>query len=194
MDELKATILERMKLIRNNKQLSLDQAAEITGISKAMLSQIERGQSMPTITTLWKIATGYKVPLTYFLEEEKPDYTLVDFQHGEPLHSEYAKMCTYTLFPYNPAQSFEMLYIEFDQGCVHASAKHLDGVEEYIFALSGSLELSLNQEKIRISGKQGFRFKADVPHSYVTTQEPCTVLNIIFYPPGNSGGPAGSLL
>lgn len=191
MDELKTTILERMKLIRNSKQLSLDQAAELTGISKAMLSQIERGQSVPTITTLWKIATGYKVPLTYFLEEAKPDYTLVDFQQGEPLHSENVKMRTYTLFPYNPAQSFEMLYIEFDPECVQVSARHLEGVEEYLFVLSGSLELSLNQEKIKISSRQGFRFKADVPHSYLTAQEPSTVLNIIFYPTGN---PAGDFL
>ncbi|CUH96175.1 hypothetical protein P22_2264 [Propionispora sp. 2/2-37] len=183
MDNLKSIIVERMKMIRYNKQLSLDQAAEITGTSKAMLSQIERGQSMPTITTLWKIATGYKVPLTYFLEEEKSSYTLVDYSQSKPVFEENGKMRTYTLFPYNPVQNFEMLYIEFDQGCVHESSKHMDGVEEYIFVQTGSLELRLGQEKLRIFEKQCFRFKGDIPHSYVNlTQDPCTILNIIFYP------------
>ncbi|MEY8353975.1 XRE family transcriptional regulator [Lachnospiraceae bacterium 54-53] len=183
MNELKAMITEKMKTIRADRQLNLDQAAEITGISKAMLSQIERGQSIPTITTLWKIATGYKVPLTYFVEEEKSDYSLVDFHSSGPIYEEEEKMRTYTLFPYNPAQNFEMLYIEFDGGCVHESARHLNGVEEYLFVLSGSLELCLGQERVKIGKDQCFRFKADVPHSYrLPSETPCTVLNIIFYP------------
>lgn len=183
MNDLKATIIERMKQIRSNKQLSLEQAAEATGISKAMLSQIERGQSMPTITTLWKIAAGYKVPLTYFLEEEKSTYTLVDYMKSDPLAEENGKMHTYTLFPYDPVQNFEMLYIEFDPECSHSSAKHMDGVEEYIFVQSGCLELIIRQEKVLISEKQCFRFKADVAHMYINpAQKSCSILNMIFYP------------
>lgn len=189
MENLKETILERMKLIRENKKLNLDQAAEITGISKAMLSQIERGQSVPTITTLWKIATGYKVPLTYFLKDNKINYTLIDFSKAEPIYGENRKMRTYTLYPYNPVQNFEIIYIEFDSGCVHHSSKHLSGVEEYIFVLSGSLELCLNEEKINLSEKQCIRFKADIPHSYSNiSQTLCTIQNIISYPLTTNAG------
>lgn len=183
MNELKAIITEKMKMIRTDKQMNLDQAAEVTGISKAMLSQIERGQSIPTITTLWKIAAGYKVPLTYFVEEDKSDYSLVDFHSAGPIYEEEEKMKTYTLFPYNPAQNFEMLYIEFDEDCLHESDRHLNGVDEYLFVLSGSLKLCLGQEKVHIEKDQCFRFKADVPHSYATPEgTACRVLNIIFYP------------
>ena len=49
---------KHLKNIRQNRELSLDEAAEMTGVSKPMLGQVERGQSSPTITTLWKIATG----------------------------------------------------------------------------------------------------------------------------------------
>ncbi len=183
MDDLKATIVERMKAIRNAKQLTLDQAAEHTGISKAMLSQIERGLSMPTITTLWKISTGYKVPLTYFLEEEKNNYTKVDILKSEPIYAEEQKMRTFTLFPYNPTQNFEMLYIEFDSGCIHESSKHITGVEEYIFIQHGSMELKVGPDTIFLDEKQCFRFKADVPHSYTNSSEDiCSILNIIYYP------------
>ena len=51
---------ERLREIRVNANLSLDETAKLTGVSKPMLGQIERGQSVPTITTLWKIATGLK--------------------------------------------------------------------------------------------------------------------------------------
>lgn len=183
LSDLRATIVDHMKTIRNSRQLSLDQAAEITGISKAMLSQIERGQSMPTITTLWKISTGYHVPLTYFLEKDKSSSTKIDTPKLEPILAEEQKMRTYTLFPYNPAQNFEMLYIEFDPGCIHESSKHMQGVEEYIFIRSGTLEMGLGQDKIKLTEPQCFRFKADVPHSYINvSQEVCSILNIIFYP------------
>ena len=69
---------KHLKNIRQNRELSLDEAAEMTGVSKPMLGQIERGQSSPTITTLWKIATGLKVPLSSFLQEEKTKYSVVD--------------------------------------------------------------------------------------------------------------------
>jgi len=183
MEDLKITITQRMKLVRSSKQLSLDQAAELTGISKAMLSQIERGLSMPTITTLWKISTGYKIPLTYFLEEEKNTYTKIDTLNTEPICAEEQRMRTYTLFPYNPSQNFEMLFIEFDPGCVHESSKHINGVEEYIFIQSGELELCMGQDKVMLSEKQCFRFKADIPHSYTNSSETiCSILNIIYYP------------
>ena len=65
---------ERLKEIRANHNLTLDDTAKVTGVSKPMLGQIERGQSIPTITILWKIATGLKVPLSSFLEEQQPEY------------------------------------------------------------------------------------------------------------------------
>ncbi len=183
MDELKSTIIGRMKKIRFEKQFSLEQAAEITGISKAMLSQIERGQSVPTVTTLWKIATGYKVPLTYFLEEEKSSYSLIDYTKSQPLSEENGEMRIYTVKPYDPFQNFEMLYIEFEPGCVHSSAKHMDGVEEYVFVQRGALELWPGIEKISVSENQCFRFKADIPHAYKNNgNEKCCIINMIFYP------------
>ena len=183
MDDLKSTIVERLKTVRSARQLSLEQAAELTGISKAMLSQLERGQSVPTITTLWKISTGYRVPLTYFLEQEKSRCTKIDTLNTEPIYEEEQTMRTYTLFPYNPVQSFEMLYIEFDPGCVHESARHLSGVEEYLFMQSGSLELRINQDRVLLTETQCFRFKADVPHCYTNaSRERCGVLNVITYP------------
>lgn len=188
MDDLKATIVEHLKTVRGTRRLSLEQAAELTGISKAMLSQLERGQSVPTITTLWKISTGYRVPLTYFLEQEKSRCTKIDTMNTEPIFAEDQKMRTYTLFPYSPVQNFEMLYIELDPGCVHESEKHLSGVEEYVFLQRGCLELQVNQDRVVLTEKQCFRFQADVPHSYRNVfQEGCGLLNLITYPAVSTG-------
>ena len=55
MGQVSLKVGERLKEIRNTRQLTLDDAAELTGVSKPMLGQIERGQSSPTINILWKI-------------------------------------------------------------------------------------------------------------------------------------------
>ena len=61
MEQVSLTIGERLKEIRNTRQLTLDDVAELTGISNPMLGQIERGQSSPIINILWKISTGLKI-------------------------------------------------------------------------------------------------------------------------------------
>lgn len=51
-----------LKALRQARGWSLSKLAEETGVSKAMLGQIERNESSPTVSTLWKIATGLNVP------------------------------------------------------------------------------------------------------------------------------------
>ncbi len=73
------------KKIRQEKNLSLDQSTEITNISKNMLSQIERGETNPTISTLWKITTGLKVSLTELIETALPSKSLITKEEIVPL-------------------------------------------------------------------------------------------------------------
>lgn len=174
---------ERLKEIRMNRSLTLDDTAKITGVSKPMLGQIERGQSIPTITTLWKIATGLKVPLSSFLEEQQSEYTVVDIAQEATISEDNGRMRAYPLFPYDPIRNVEIFHIEFDAGCKHISEKHNDGVEEYILVQTGTLQLVLNRQEITVAENQAIRFKADIPHSYHNPFDtPCTIYNIIFYP------------
>lgn len=174
---------KRLKEIRTSRDLTLADAANITGVSKPMLGQIERGQSAPTITTLWKIATGLKVPLSSFLEEQQPEYTVVNIARDAAILEDNGRMRAYPLFPYDPIKNLEIFFIEFDAGCEHSSEKHNIGVEEYILVQSGTLQLVLNGQEVILTQNQSIRFKADIPHSYNNPFDtPCTVYNIIFYP------------
>ena len=177
------SIGENLKRIRNNRNLSLDETSSLTGVSKPMLGQIESGLSTPTITTLWKIATGLKTPLSSFLESPQSEYQLSEIKDKTVIEEENGTMRAYTLFPYSPIRNIEIFFIEFDTGCQHFSEKHNDGVEEYILIVSGSITMVLGGEKITVSMGQSLRFRADVPHGYCNTApEKCCVYNIIFYP------------
>lgn len=173
---------QRLKSIRQSRNITLEDTAILTGVSKPMLGQIERGQSTPTITTLWKIATGLKAPLSLFLEEQQPEYSVVNLKNEEIISEDCGRMRAYPLFAYDPIRNVEIFYIEFDAGCRHASDKHNSGVEEYILVQTGKLQLVLNEKEIIVGEKQAIRFRADIPHAYNNPfDEQCMVYNIIFY-------------
>ncbi len=177
------SIGEKLKKIRTSQNLTLDDVAKITTVSKPMLGQIERGQSSPTINTLWKIATGLKVPLSSLLQDQQVEYTVATMQTENVVIEDNGRMRAYPLFAYDPVRNAETFYIEFDPGCNHHSEKHQDGVEEYIFVLQGKLKICLNGKTVTVEEKQALRFKADTSHVYSNPfEEICMVNNMIFYP------------
>ena len=183
MIEPASMIGERLREIRTGLNLSLDDAAKATGVSKPMLGQIERGQSTPTITTLWKIATGLKTPLSSFIQERQPEYTTISIYNEEPMTEDDGRMRAFPIFTYDPIRSMEVFFIEFDPGCRHASDKHNDGVEEYLMVLSGRLRLVIDKQEVVIQKGEAIRFRADIPHAYNNPfEEGCTAYNMIFYP------------
>lgn len=183
MDIPISMIGEKLKKIRASRGLSLDDVAAITEVSKPMLGQIERGQSIPTVTTLWKIATGLKTPLSAFLERHQTDYSVTDLDEAKAITEDGGKMKAFPLITYEPIRNMEVFYIEFEPNCYHKSNSHNEGVEEYVFVISGHLQIVLDGKEIALNEKQSIRFNADVPHEYNNPYETkCTVCNIIFYP------------
>ena len=130
MEQISLKIGERLKEIRNTRQLTLDDVAELTGVSKPMLGQIERGQSSPTINVLWKISTGLKIPLSFFCRQQEAEYTLAGLDKEDAITEENGGMRAYPLFPFDPVRNLEAFYIEFDAGVRHESLPHVAGVEE----------------------------------------------------------------
>lgn len=183
MEQLSLKIGERLKEIRNTRHLTLDEAAELTGVSKPMLGQIERGQSSPTINVLWKISTGLKIPLSFFCRQPETEYTVAGLSEKEMIKEEDGRMRACPLFPFNPARNLEVFYIEFDAGVMHDSFPHVAGVEEYILPVHGTLKMVIGGKEVFLQKGQSIRFGADVPHAYHNvSDEVCTVYNVIFYP------------
>ena len=100
MEQVSLKIGERLKEIRNTRQLTLDDVAELTGVSKPMLGQIERGQSSPTINILWKISTGLKIPLSFFCKQEEAEYMVAGLDGENVITEENGGMRAYPLFPF----------------------------------------------------------------------------------------------
>lgn len=89
-----------LKTLRQQRGWSLSRLAEETGVSKAMLGQIERNESSPTVATLWKIATGLNVPFSAFIVADEA---------GEPtaFDPQQQAMVVTPLFPWDPVLRFD---------------------------------------------------------------------------------------
>lgn len=183
MEQISLKVGERLKEIRNARQLTLDDVAEQTGVSKPMLGQIERGQSSPTINLLWKISTGLKIPLSFFCRQQEADYMIAGLDEINVITEENGRMRAYPLFPFDPIRNVEVFYIEFEAGAEHQSLPHVAGVEEYIFLTQGTLIMLIGGKEVHLEERESLRFRADIPHTYLNySAKTCAAYNVIFYP------------
>ncbi|TCN22820.1 helix-turn-helix domain-containing protein [Sinorhizobium americanum] len=173
-----------LKSIRSDLGWSLDKTAERTGVSKAMLGQIERGESTPTVATLWKIATGLRVPMTALLEARRQEDDVLLMRDASRLRVRPSQegMQRALLFPYEARFGFELYELTLAPNFESISEPHEVGVVEHVTVLRGEVELLVQDEWNRLKEGQSLRFAADRRHGYRNrTQNAAVVMDIIHY-------------
>ena len=99
MDFQKA-VAQNIKEIRERKKLTLDAAAKLTGVSRSMLAQIEKGDVNPTISVLWKIANGYKTSFTSLVDTHDTTHLLIKASEVTPLAEDEGRYINRPAFPF----------------------------------------------------------------------------------------------
>ncbi|MBD3897517.1 helix-turn-helix transcriptional regulator [Halomonas sp. ML-15] len=163
MQDIAGHIAGRLKALRQARGWSLDRTAQATGVSKAMLGQIERGESSPTVATLWKIASGFAVSFSsLFTAPGEPGMSggVGQTRWGRDAVGMQARL----LFPFDPLLGFEMFEIEMAPRAVSESTPHAAGVVEHIVVVEGALGFSVDGEQRRLGVGEGLRFQADRHH------------------------------
>lgn len=181
MDEMSSLIAENLRKIRKENRWSLDSVAEMTGVSKSMLGQIERGESSPTIATLWKIATGLHISFTGLLEQSEKEAEIIDKDDISPLISDHGHFRLFPFFPSLPDRPFEMLYIELDENSCSESEAHEKGTEELILVYEGVFVLEVGGKQHMVEAGSGIRFSADQPHIYKNGAKGQTRICMLIY-------------
>jgi transcriptional regulator with XRE-family HTH domain len=168
LDGLAEKISSALRTLRSRRGWSLDVTSQMTGVSKAMLGQIERGESSPTIATLWKIARGFDVSFSVFVGDDGPTQADVIHRtsHLQQIHPEDDKMRIMPLFTYDETLSFEVFIIELLPGVEHLSPPHQKQVVEHIIVTEGEIEVLVGKTWQRLKLQEGLRFNAAKPHGY----------------------------
>lgn len=183
MDFINSIISENLKRIRESKNLSLDSMAKLTGVSKSMLGQIERGESNPTVKTVWKIAKGLKITFTSLLSEVKSDTEVVKEGDIEPLIEDQGKVKIYPFVSYEIGRNFEVYRIVLEKDGYNSAESHGDGVYEFITVFSGELTFSIDDEVYSISKGNSIRFRADRSHTYHNKGSETVELSLVIHYP-----------
>lgn len=163
--DINLTIANNIKNAREERKLTLDSAASITGVSRSMLTQIEKGDVNPTISILWKIANGYKISFTSLMEKlgENDIFIPCTSPITEEANSKYYNFPT---FPFDDEKLFEMYRIVIEVDGYLEAQPHLAFSEEYITVFEGSVEIMLENTRYILNQGDSLRFKADQKHSY----------------------------
>jgi transcriptional regulator with XRE-family HTH domain len=179
MDDSTRLISQNLKNIREEKRISLDKLAELTGVSKSMLGQIERGESSPTIATIWKIANGLKISFTALLTAPQADIRLVRRADLQPLVEDNGKYLLYPYFPIEEGRRFEVYGVEIEQGGYLSAEAHPAGTQEFLTVFAGELTVRVNNQEFALLAGDSLRFKADSPHVYHNSGEALTKLSMV---------------
>jgi transcriptional regulator with XRE-family HTH domain len=163
--DINVIVGNNIKSLREEKSLSLDNLSVLTGVSKSMLGQIERGESSPSINVLWKIAKGFKVGLDALTTEKKEKVQKI--KNMKPEVRDNGNFRLYPILTYEHTRNFEMYRVEIEsQGKLEAKP-HTKGAMEYITVYQGGLTIEVNGEYHYVDRGETLIFNADAPHQYI---------------------------
>ncbi len=166
MDYINKNIAVNLKKIRTGKNMSLDETAEQTGVSKSMLAQIERGEANPSIGSLGKIASGLRVELSELIEAPRQETYYIARDELIPTKEVEGQYSIYTYFPYEKDRQFEIYGMEIYPKGIYYSGSHGKDTVEYITVATGTLILKIKDKKYAIHPGDAFRFDSDIEHWY----------------------------
>ncbi|SFT68116.1 Cupin domain-containing protein [Kosakonia arachidis] len=180
--DLTVYLATMLKSLRQGRGWSLSRLAEETGVSKAMLGQIERNESSPTVSTLWKIATGLNVPFSTFISPPEGG-TLRAYDPQQQA------MVVTPIFPWDEKLHFDLFSINLAPGAISESTPHETGVIEHVIVISGVLDMCIDGQWRTIVAGSGLRFAGDEAHAYRNSTAQTTHFHsLIHYPKEKAAG------
>src|SRR4051812_24741366 len=153
--------LQRMRLARG---LTLEDLSRIAGVSKSMLSQIEREKANPTIAITWRLANALGVQIGELLAAETRDVEtirLVDAHETPTLPGNHAGYVLRILGPMDLAGKYEWYELTLAPGGELASQAHDPGTSEHLTVLHGAMELEVGSDRKKIKLGGTARYPAD---------------------------------
>ncbi|MCR5440381.1 MAG: XRE family transcriptional regulator [Selenomonas sp.] len=179
INEIIAANLQRLREERN---LSFGQLAERSGVSKVMLSQIEKGEGNPTINTIWKIANGLEVDYSQLIAPPMRKVQIVrgaDIPLQEDDNGKFKAKC---YFPATSSRRFDVFTVVLMAGKRHFSEGHSPHTQEYVLVHQGRLEAVIDKDSYVLEEGDAICFDCTLPHHFFNpSQEVVRFLDIVYY-------------
>jgi transcriptional regulator with XRE-family HTH domain len=176
---------QKIRQLRLDNRLTLEEAAERAGCTPGFLSQVERNQAVPSITMLYAIAQALGVKVTYFFPKMSPDTKVVRADAREVFRFEGSSIVYSLLSTSFPERKLETLLVQMDpmDGTLPAYEFRSHPGEEFIYVLEGTLRLWIGDETYDLTPGDSTHFKSTVEHRLENPGRKPTVALCVFTPP-----------
>ncbi|WGS51941.1 XRE family transcriptional regulator [Paraburkholderia sp. D15] len=158
---------EQIQRLRAERRMTLDDLSRAAGVSKSMLSEIERDKANPTIAVAWRLTNALGVSLdSLFAPQKTPEAIAVSGPHEIPTLSGHdAKYQLRVWGPIELAGKFEWYELTLQPGGALVSNAHEPGTREHLTVLHGTIEIDAAGTTKRLKSADTARYVADEPHA-----------------------------
>lgn len=165
-DPLNRQVCDRVREMRRKKGWTLEQTASVSGVSRSMLSQIERGAANPTLGVAFRIAQAFGMTLGELVDvpNKAPKIDVVRHADNDHLFRDDKDCRIRTLSPLHLEKDVEFYELSLKPGGVLVSAAHFEGTREFLTIEKGTVRLYSGDESCQLHRGDSAHYAADVPH------------------------------
>jgi transcriptional regulator with XRE-family HTH domain len=169
VEDVIASIGPKLRDLRQQKNLSLKQLAERSGVSAAAIHKIERNNMVPTITTLMRLATALNRSVAWFVAEDEHEdraAALIRARDRRPVFTSKSGLQLEGISgPYGRFLiAGALARVEPGASSGKAPMEHLG--EELVYVLEGSIEVQVAGEDFVLRRGDALHFRTDRPHRW----------------------------
>jgi transcriptional regulator with XRE-family HTH domain len=165
--DLAPVVGRNLRKLRVQRGLSLERLSKASGVSRAMLGQIELGQSAPTINVLWKIARALDLPFSALISTTGGAGTrLMKASLAKRLTSHDGSFASRALFPFDEPRRVEFYELTLRAHTEERADPHPPGTLENLIVTRGTIEIEVGPERHLLTTGDAILFEADKPHVY----------------------------
>ena len=169
LDPATSHFSRRLKQLRSERHWSLDKLANASGVSRSMLSQVERNRANPTLAVAFRIASAFGMSLAELVESPGATSSVVVIRAGDhAYHYRSDRDCHIrTLSPLHLEKDVEFYEVQIKEGGELRSAPHFEGTREFLTVQKGRIRVESAGDAEELDRGDSVTYRADVPHAIV---------------------------
>lgn len=168
------SIGEKLKVLRTNRETSIEELAQRVDLTPVVISQIERNVTTPPVGTLVKLAHALEENVSYFFDETPSEVKVEVVRanerkriHRSLSHRQSALSYAYESLAYRKSdKKMQPFLVEFDIGIEEDLPAIEHEGEEFIFILEGEVEAKIGDKLILLKQGDALYFESEVPHAF----------------------------
>ncbi|MEH6583121.1 MAG: XRE family transcriptional regulator [Halioglobus sp.] len=164
-------LCERVTQLRQEKGFTLEQLAAASGVSRSMLSQIERGQANPTLAVTFRIGQAFGLSIGELVDDPRSRNTIEVIHGSDPnnLFRDDPECQIRTLSPLRMEKNIEFYELHLQAGAKLDSASHFEGTKELLTVVQGQVSVEAGETQCELAQGDSAHYPADVEHKISNT-------------------------